>query len=259
MQHRTISQSLSWFAVASLALAIVFSPIRANASGEFCNTWLSPLTTGGWTSLTIVVIGDISQDDIQDSLNALLDPFYAYDPSTAKVTASYNPATGQTTITFTGGPLPANFTNVPGHTPHVGIANITNGGWCSLISYAWGMAGPPTTQSGPAVGVENNNGFPANPTGYYILYLQYTQGSPATAGGTWTEIPYSGGLPSWTLVTGKASRSNPVVFNNAGYWTSTTEIPLDQLNYGQMNPGSPAFGNPWVQLPNPPSLTTQVP
>ncbi len=259
MQQRTISQSLSWFAVASLALAIVISPARANASGEFCNTWLSPLTTGGWTSLTLVVIGDISLDDAQASLTAGLDPFYAYNPSTARVSISYNPATGQTTITFTGGPLPQGYTNIPGHDPHVGIANITNGGSCALISYQWGKAGPPTTQSGPAVGVENNSGYPASPTGYYILYLQYTQGSPSTAGGTWAEIPYIGSLPSWTLVTGKASPSNPVVFNDAGYWTSTTEIPLDELNYGQMNPGSPAFGNPWIRLSNPPSLTTQVP
>ncbi|MGA3371185.1 MAG: hypothetical protein ABSC48_05435 [Terracidiphilus sp.] len=259
MQHRTISHPLSWFAVTSLALAIVFSPARANASGELCNMFLSPLTTGGWTSLTLVVEGDISQDDAQASLVPGLDPFYAYNPSNAKVSISYNATLNQTTITFTGGPLPANYTNIPGHDPHVGIANITNGGWCSIISYAWGMAGPPTTQSGPAVGVENSNGFPANPTGYYILYLQYTQGSPATAGGVWTEIPYIGSLPSWRLVTGKASPSNPIDFNVAGYWTSPTEIPLDKLNFADMNPGRSAFGSPWNRLPNPPPLTSQVP
>ncbi|MGH9604716.1 MAG: hypothetical protein ACRD3N_03340 [Terracidiphilus sp.] len=258
MQHPQFPHRLPWFAAAALALAMALSTNPAGAQEQWNN--YCPLPSGSWDSYTVVIHGYVSQTTANASLNGGVDPFYAYDSSTAGITANYSSSTGNTTVTYTGTPLPPGYSNIPvppNSAPHFGVTG--SGATLTALSQGWGSTSTTSTSSCPAVGVKVYGPLPATPTKYEVLYLQYTQDT--VPGGEWFEIPYTitSGLPSVSYTTGFASPSDPIDFTNAGYWLSPTQIPLDDLNFGDMTPGSSAFGDSWNQLTNPAPLTMPVP
>ena len=185
----------------------------------------------------------------------------------ASVVSSYNPGTNQTTVTYSGSPLKA------GTQMHFGlndgpILSPYPPNNLSVVSKTWTYP----TSSGvspvlmPAANIDLIQPHPiaGNATDYLVIYLEagFAAGGPFY--GSWFEVPFIAG-PINTIVwnaaegvlevdgvdesTGGAdvaisnTEGEPLHLQNYGYIISSSEIPLDSLNYSGYpppeNPGSP--------------------
>jgi hypothetical protein len=98
---------------------------------------------------------------------------------------------------------------------------------------------------------------------YAVLSADVTTSSNGTVQDDWL-IPYdpSGGLPEVSILN---ELSEPLTLSNVGFQLSTTEIPLDSLNYGNDTPLPSLDGplgagadSPAVELPEPSSFSLVV-
>ena len=87
------------------------------------------------------------------------------------------------------------------------------------------------------------------PTQFITVFANVTSGGQTT--GTWLEQPYTSGGPMPMLTN---FTNQPLTLSNVGFFLSPTEIPLDNLNFGDMPPpGSP--GSTFTPIPGDDGMT----
>lgn len=84
------------------------------------------------------------------------------------------------------------------------------------------------------------------PVSFFDIFVDITPPG-GLAGGQWFELPYYGSAtPEFTL---NYVGSGPITLSDAGYFISPTEIPLDNLNFGN-DPPTGSLNSPYTPLPS---------
>ncbi len=288
MPRRTqFSPFVSTFLATAFVLAgttLGARPAHATPS-EFFNEFDMSPSTGNPTDFEITFAG-APPIPAQNAADAATDPFANLNDlvaggltSNASVITSYNPITNQTTVTYSGSPLKS------GTQMHFGL----NDGPLlspyppnnlSVVSKTWTYP----TSSGispvlmPAANIDLIQPHPiaGNATEYLVIYLEAGFASGGPFYGSWFEVPFIAG-PTNTIVWNAAegvleidgldesaggadvaisnTEGEPLSFQNYGYMFSSTEIPLDDLNFTDMPPPENA-NSPFTAFNGPATLAS---
>ena len=246
------------FAVALVIAAVGAGSARAaiigGLIGEALNTYvpLPPSSmTGGATSFAIVFQGNVTSsiDTSTTAGDSALNPFLFLNNQlnnggTTSVTAAVD-GNGNTVVTFTGSnPITSStefgFEN---GLPHLGLSSSPSGpAALDIISQTWSNSSSSFALPG-GVSVSVVNGSPADP--FVVLFAAVT--SNGNTVGQWFELPYTAGTTPQLAITNYTA--NAETLSDVGYFLSSTQIPLDDLNFGLAPPpGTP--GSPFIPLPN---------
>lgn len=198
-------------------------------------------------SFTMILSGNESttlNSAISNSAN-YVNPF----PGGGAPSVSYNSMTNQTTAVFSG----SSITNA--NAVQVGLAGLTQGTMNDEVDAYW-SDGVSTAASQV---LEMDSSTPSAGTKWLYVYVNYDP--PATPVPTYYGETFNPSLPIPPIeLTNPNNAGNDATEDfsdfspNIGFMFSNTEIPLDQLNFGnEPPPGS--MGSMWNTLPDPPSLS----
>ena len=225
-------------------------PLHANNTGYNENPWWpTTCTCTSFTGFEFILPGDVTGVTF-GNYNSFTNPTKSI---------AYNSMTNQTTLLFTSstgatiplGPGPGSFGPSGSPTPHFGISgNLpgTGGEKLAPVTQGW-LYGTSSTVSAPALGATLKSGSSTGPVKYLVEYITASLGGGST--GSWFELPYQGSYSSSFI----GSTGSSVTLSSAKYFTTTTQIPLDNLNIVDLPPSSPQF-SPIPGIPDGTLLTS---
>jgi hypothetical protein len=227
----------------------------AAAPSEFWNGFYSYPANQDSTDFEVTFTGNQTDYiDLPSPTDTNLDPW-----GNGNVRDSYNPATNLTTVSYNGAtsdpPFAQSISGQPAGVVHFGLGATTSSGsgvgWGTFAGAYWtgDTAGATTGPSEPVMDLQPNFTVPIGPANFAVWFLEGTVNGNKT--GQWFEFPISSGTsPSFILTN---PNSGTMTFDNAGYFLSPTEIPLENLNWpGEPPPG--VAGSPFAMLPVPQPL-----
>jgi hypothetical protein len=254
---------------------------------------VSSFTAEAWKNFHILLGGDPTLP-AQDATDNNTDPFSVNGTSTITVTHPYAfplAATGQwvgpgpiklpgiTAVNFHGttainpGSIPAQNLNNPAGQVQFGLTGPADNTALQFIGQHWGAEPEGVTPDGPflrmlpIVSITPNPAPPAAPPQgesfqYIVDFIQFTQ--DGISGTEWAEFPYLPGRQPTFTYSGWADAADAIHFTDTAIQLSSTEIPLDDLNFADDplngSTGSPVFSTQSnaadivVAVPEPASL-----
>lgn len=227
-----------WKQIASLWAMVVVLGSFARA-GEICNYFTAAPSQGG-NSYTLILKGNVT-NYISASLteaDKLVDPFTYVNPYTSSVQVSLL-SDGNTQVLFTGSTIPPGypFPLTGNKGPHFGLQPM-NGGPPKLdvLSQQWNSLPAFST-----ISVE-----PPKPGAKYeLVFAKSTDTSTGAITGAWFEVPFQ---PAGHKFTFQNNGGDTVTLSDVGYFVTSTDYPLDQLN-SILLPAPGQSGSPFTALP----------
>jgi hypothetical protein len=232
-------------ATAILAGSLLANQAHAAPVGE---EWSQMITPGlsSQNSFTMVFSGNVSttlNSAISNSAN-YVNPF----PGGGAPSVSYSSMANQTTLIFSG----SSITN--SNAVQVGLSGLQQGTMYDEDDAYWGNGS--STASSQVLQMDSST--PSAGTKWLYVYVDYDP--PATPVPTYYGETFDPALaPPPIVLTNPVNSGNDATESftpsaTAGYMISNTEIPLDQLNFGnEPPPGS--MGSMWNPIPDPGTLS----
>lgn len=220
----------------------------------------------------------------QNAADAATDPFAnpndlvsGGSTADASVVSSYNPATNQTTVTYSGDPLKAD-THMHFGLNDGPILSPYPPNNLSVVSKTWTYSASsgvsPVLMPAANIDLIQPHPIASNATDYVVIYLEagFAAGGPFY--GSWFEVPFIAGPTNAIFfnategvlevdgadeATGGAdiaisnTEGQPLTLQNYGYMISPTQIPLDNLNSSLM-PGTGSTDSPFTAFNGPATL-----
>jgi PEP-CTERM motif len=230
-----------WKQIASLCVLAVL--LGASAQGGEIANWFKQCPSPDGYVFTVTLAGDVTSyiSASQTAQNSLVDPFTYVNNNffsgTGTSTVTVTLVGGNTQVQFTGSHpiLPSyNFTyGASGNgQPHFGLEPM-NGGAPKLDSISSNWNSLPAFAS---VSVDQS----AKGGKYLTVFAESIDGTNMT--GQWYEVPFN------SKFTFKNYGSDKITLSDVGYFITSTQIPLDNLNFGnEPPPGDP--GSQFTPLP----------